>query len=223
MLWQVQIDHAGAICSRPIPARPAAPAAPAFHPLVVHDDEIDRHLTWASSGDPNHLLTEEQPRQLLQSFVGVCDALRAATGREPQFDSPRDIRHEIVWELTPDQRSKHKLLGGMGGRPGTGVLVLTNNRAQPVRQPVADRVPPEMEAVDLDYPSRSGLQEQLRTEGFRLHWVREEQTARRRQQGWDIVTVERDGRRVGFKVPPGMPSVDPSALLLMKRREPDKT
>lgn len=28
--------------------------------------------------------------------------------------TPNDIRHEIAWELTPHQRSKHKLLGGDG-------------------------------------------------------------------------------------------------------------
>jgi hypothetical protein len=40
----------------------------------------------------------------------------------------------------------------------------------------------------------------------------------RPEQGWESVVVERDGRRVGFKVPPGMPSVDPSALVLMNHR-----
>src|SRR5262245_6574042 len=48
--------------------------------------------------------------------------------------------------------------------------------------------------------------------GFKLHWVREEMVGRRRGEGWEIVVVADDGRRVTFKVPPGMPSVDPSAL-----------
>jgi hypothetical protein len=41
---------------------------------------------------------------------------------------------------------------------------------------------------------------------------------RRRGEGWELVVVADDGRHVMFKVPPGMPSVDQSALVLMKRR-----
>jgi hypothetical protein len=113
-----------------------------------------------------------------------------------------DIRHEIVWELTPDHRSKYKLLGGMGGRHGTAVLVLTHNRAQQRPDRVVNAAPPEVETVDLEFPARSGLQAELKTAGFRLRWVREEQAARRREQGWEAVVVERDGRRLTFKVPP---------------------
>lgn len=157
-------------------------------------------------------------RQLYDTFVGVCDALRVEAKREPQFDAPHEVRHEIVWELTSDHRSKHKLLGGTGGKAGTAVLVLTNNRAQQIRERVADMTPREVETVDTNYPSRSGLQDRLAAEGFGLHWVREEQVARRRGQGWELVVAEDNGRRVTFKVPPRMPSVDPSALILMKRR-----
>jgi hypothetical protein len=48
--------------------------------------------------------------------------------------------------------------------------------------------------------------------------IREEMVGRRRGEGWEVVVVADDGRRVTFKVPPGIPSVDPSALVLMKRR-----
>lgn len=98
------------------------------------------------------------------------------------------------------------------------MLVLTNNRAQARPEQVANAAPPEIEAVDLEFPSRSGLQAEMQAAGFRLRWVREETVARRRDQGWEAVVVERDGRRVAFRVPPGMPSVDPSALVLMKHR-----
>jgi hypothetical protein len=54
-------------------------------------------------------------------------------------------------------------------------------------------------------------------EGFRLHWVHEEMVGRRRSEGWEVVVVEDDRRRVEFRDPPAMPSVDPSALVLMKR------
>lgn len=78
--------------------------------------------------------------------------------------------------------------------------------------------PPELEAVDPNHPSRSGLQDRLAAEGFKLHWVREELVGGRRDEGWEVVVAEEDGRRVSFKVPPGMPSVDSAALILMKRR-----
>jgi hypothetical protein len=218
MLWQVRIDRDGRITGGPIPARAAAPPTPEFDPLIVNDGEGDRHLTWASRDEAVALLPEGEARQLYGTFVGLCDALRGETGREPQFDAPNDIRHEIVWELTRDHLSKHKLLGGTGGRHGTAVLVLTGNRARRGPERVANAAPPEVEAVDANYPARSGLQDRLTAEGFTLHWVREENVAGRREEGWEVVIVEDDGRRVTFRVPPGMPSVDPSALVLMKRR-----
>lgn len=218
MLWQVRIDREGNTSARPIAVRPAVPPAPEFRPLVLHDGEAERHLTWASRDDGLPHLPDGESRQLFGTFVAVCDALRTETQREPQFDAPNGIRHEIVWELTPDHRSKHKLLGGTGGRHGTAVLVLTNNRARPRPEHVVNAAPPEVEAVDLEFASRSGLQAEMQGAGFRLRWVREEQVARCRDQGWETVVVERVGRRVSFKVPPGMPSVDPSALVLMKHR-----
>jgi hypothetical protein len=218
MLWQVRIDREGGITSRPIPARAPAPQVPKFRPLVVKDGETDRHFTWASTGDPVDLLPEGQPRQLLGAYVRVCDALRQETNKEPQFDPPTEIRHEIIWELTPDQQAKHKLLGGRGGKPGTAVLVLTDNRAQAVGQLVADTTPPEVEWVDMDYQSRSGLQEEIRASGFKEHWVREELVARRRARDWEVVVAEHDGRPVTFRVASPNPSADPSALVLMKRR-----
>ena len=106
----------------------------------------------------------------------------------------------------------------MGGRHGTAVLVLTHNRAQPRPELVVNAAPPEVEAVDREFPARSGLQAELETAGFRLRWVREEQAAGRREQGWEAVVVERDGRRLTFNVPPAMPAVDPAVLVLMKHR-----
>ncbi|MGH9347908.1 MAG: hypothetical protein ACRD26_11660 [Vicinamibacterales bacterium] len=218
MLWQIRIARDGSISGRPIPARPGVAPGPELHPLIVNDGQANRHLTCASRDHGVALLPDGEPRQLFETFIPVCDALRADTRREPQFDAPNDIRHEIVWELTPDRRPKHKLLGGMGGRHGTSVLVLTHNRAQPRPERVVDEAPPEVEIVDPEFPERSGLQAELETAGFRLRWVREEQAARRREQGWEAVVVERDGRRLTFKVPPAMPAVDPAALVLMRHR-----
>ena len=97
--------------------------------------------------------------------------LRLETGREPQFNAPNDIRHEIVWELTPDYRSRHKLLGGMNGAHAMQILVLTGDRARAGVNLVENVAPPEVENVDLNYPARSGLQQRLAAEGFRLRWV----------------------------------------------------
>lgn len=217
MVWQLRIADDGSISGRPIAPRESEPAAPEFHPVVVNDGERDRHLTWAARDDGLPQLPEGEPRQLYETFGAVCDAVRAASGREPQFDAPNRIDHEIVWELAADHRSKRKLLGGMNGRAATSVLVLTDKRARPPQERVVDTAPPGIEAVDLDYPSRSGLQERLGADGFTVHWVREEMVGRRRREGWEIVIAEEDSRRVTFKVPPDMPSVDPSALILMKR------
>lgn len=101
MLWQIRIARDGAIDGRPIPVRPGVVPGPQFNPLILDDGERERHLTWASRDDALPRLVEGEPRQLFNTFIAVCDALRGATGREPQFDAPNDIRHEIVWELTP--------------------------------------------------------------------------------------------------------------------------
>lgn len=53
------------------------------------------------------------------------------------------IRHEIVWELTPDHLSKHKLLGGMGGKASTSVLVLIN-KAKRVLERIDNMTLPEI-------------------------------------------------------------------------------
>ena len=177
------------------------PPALEFRPLIVNDGEADRHLTWASRDDGLPHLPEGEPRRLFETFIGLCDTLRGKTNREPQFDAPNDIRHEIVWgaDAGPPLQTQAPR---QGGRQGTAVLVLTNNRAQARPERVANAAPPEIEAVDQQFPSRSGLQAEIEAAGFRLRWVREEDVARRREQGWDTVVVEPDGRRVAFKVRP---------------------
>jgi hypothetical protein len=131
MLSRIRIAPDGAITGRPIPPRGGVAPAPEFNPFVVNDGQQDRHLTWASRDAAVAQLIEGEPRQLYGTFIRVCDALRLETGREPQFNAPNDIRHEIVWELTPDHRSRHKLLGGMNGAHAMQVLVLTGDRARP--------------------------------------------------------------------------------------------
>ena len=149
MLSQIRIAPDGTISAVPLPPRQAGIVRPTFNPLVVNDGTADRYLTW-SARDPEHLIAHEgQPRQLYGTYTEICDALRTATGREPQFDRPNDIRHEIVWELTADHESKHKLLGGMDTKAGTAVLVLTDNPAKPPQRPkpTASSLPPVIEVV----------------------------------------------------------------------------
>jgi hypothetical protein len=217
-LWQIRIARDGSISGRPIPVRPGVAPAPEFHPFIVNDGQGNRHLTWASRDATIAQLIEGEARQLYGTFIRVCDALRLETDREPQFNAPKDIGHEIVWELAPDHRSRHKLLGGMSGVHALQVLVLSGERARPGVNLVENVAPPEVESVDLNYPDRSGLQQRLVAEGFRLRWVREEQVGRRCSDGWQVVIADVDGRRVSFKVPPGAPDVDPAALVLMKHR-----
>ena len=42
----------------------------------------------------------------------------------------RDIRGEIVYELSPDGRARRRLRGGRGGAAGQQVLVLTMKAAR---------------------------------------------------------------------------------------------
>lgn len=151
MLWQVRLGRDGRITGRPIPARAAEAPASEFHPLVVNDGEADRHLTWAARDGAIALLPEGEARQLHGTFGRLCDVLRVETHREPQFDAPNRIEHEIVWELTPDHRSRHKLLGGMGGKAATSVLVLTRTKALRVQEHIVNTTAPEVEAVDTKY------------------------------------------------------------------------
>lgn len=125
---QVRIAGIGTITAVPLSPRQTGPVTATFGPLVVNDGATDRLLTWRDR-DPVHLLPEAEPRQLFGTYTVICDALRRASGREPQFDRLDDIRHDIVWELSPDHRAKNKLLGGSGGGPASGVLVLTGDAA----------------------------------------------------------------------------------------------
>lgn len=95
-----------------------------FNPLVMNDNGVPRCFTWHSR-DPVYLINEDQQdQQLMEFFVPLCDALRKDSGMEPQFNLPDNIKGEIVYELSPDYRSKWRLLGGYGGDTGDQVLVL---------------------------------------------------------------------------------------------------
>lgn len=130
LLSQVRISDTGTVSAEPLPPPKVSGSAPVpkFNPLVVNDGFRDRLFTWHGR-DPVHLATEDDARQLGQFFVALCDALRHGSGREPEFQPQDDIRDDVVYELTPDHRARHRLLGGMGGGPGKAVLVLTNRPA----------------------------------------------------------------------------------------------
>lgn len=92
-------------------------------PLSVADGDQLRYFTWRGRGDVHLVGTETEPRQLLDSYVAICAAIRQE-GAEPQFDRPTDLTGEIVYELSEDFRAKWRVLGGAGGGPGTAVLVV---------------------------------------------------------------------------------------------------
>jgi hypothetical protein len=130
MHTHVRVHRDGHITSEPMPPRAgAAPPLSLLDPFIVHDGTARRELTWRGRDEVDALPSAEG-RQLLDTFRIICDALRQETGCEPQFDEPRRIEHPVVWELSPDHRTKHKLLGGMNGQPGLAILVLTDKPAQ---------------------------------------------------------------------------------------------
>ena len=130
MLSQIQETHSGTLAAEPIPPRAPAPAPPRFNPLVIQHDGNVWQVSWRERDPALHLLAEDQPKQLLHCYTAVCDALRRESGREPQFDRPDDIQHDIVWGLSPDHGVKYRLLGGMDGKAAQEVLVLTNAAAR---------------------------------------------------------------------------------------------
>jgi hypothetical protein len=130
MHTHVRVHRDGHITSEPMPPRAGtAPPLALLDPFVVYDGTAGRELTWRGRDEVDALPLAED-RQLMDTFRTICDALRMETGCEPQFDDPRRIGHPVVWELSPDHRTKHRLLGGMNGQRGTAVLVLTDRPAQ---------------------------------------------------------------------------------------------
>lgn len=130
MHTHVRVHRDGHITSEPMPPRAGAGPPPSFlDPFVVDDGIVRRELTWRGRDEVDALPLAED-RQMMDTYCTICGALRQETGCEPQFDDQRRIEHAIVWELSPDHRTKHRLLGGMNGQRGSAVLVLTDRPAQ---------------------------------------------------------------------------------------------
>lgn len=101
-----------------------------LNPLVLRQGGAERHFSWVGRGAV-HLVPQEEPaRQLYDFFTPLCDEIRLASGKEPQFDLPNKLTGDVVFELSDDMRAKWRLLGGMGGDAGTAVLVVTNKPAK---------------------------------------------------------------------------------------------
>jgi len=182
-----------------------------FKPLIVRDGNTERFFSWRDR-DPIHLVRgEEPPRQLLEFFVPLCDALRTDAGKEPEFNLPDDLRGEIVYELSPDMMAKWRLMGGSGGKPGKAILVLTSRPARQTSETIkSPRIEPVVRRVDLEYPSRSGLQGQLEADGYRVTWRRDDKP---RDDDAKPVVIDDDGEEFVLKVK------DPhSPLTLFKKR-----
>lgn len=211
---QVRMLDGNATVEPLAPPRARGDSPPRLAPLIVRDGMTDRHFSWRGR-DPVHLLTEDEPRQLGNFFVTLCDALRIETDNEPEFHLARDIRGEIVYEISPDHRSRSRLLGGMGGRPAPHVLVLTDRPARAVSTAVEANVPSDTKVVRSDYPSTSGLQARLEAEGYRVRWVRDDQIQRRQGEGWEGVVIEEIGAKVILKISGNGVDVDST---LMKRK-----
>ena len=101
MLSEIQTTPEGQMTAEPIPPRAAGTVQPQLNPLIIEDGSVQWRITWRGRDSTLHALPEDTPRQLLHSFKVVCDTIRRDSSREPQFDRRDDIRHEIVWGLTP--------------------------------------------------------------------------------------------------------------------------
>jgi hypothetical protein len=184
-------------------------------PLII-DAGGKRLFSWRGR-DPLHLIEgEEPPMQRLGYYTILCDALRAASGREPEFAAPERLTGELVYELSPDFQAKWRLLGGNDRRPGTAVLVLTERRAQGPASAVEGGGSGLNEVwVDLEYASRSGLQGRLEQSGFTVRWIRDDRLARAVElEGWEKVVEQGDLGPQIFKVS----SSDSNLTLAKKRR-----
>jgi hypothetical protein len=217
---QVRIGNAYMARVEPLPPpRVSAMSRRAVsQPLIVRVGNDDRYFSWRGrDADAVHLVPrEEELRQLFEAYMRICDAIRRDSGREPQFDLPNDLRGEVVYELSADGEARWRLLGGMGGKAGKAVLVLTDRPSRPVDEHIESTAPPEDEWVDAEYANASGLSTQLEEQGFSIHWVRDDRLEKRRRLGWEPVIVEKDGRRFIPKQKPLAPDVDPAVLVLMK-------
>lgn len=186
LVAQIEIGRDGRVRVTPLPPRPSGTLLPSLIPLMLTDGSMARSFSWRGR-DPVHLLSEEAPRQLGTFFVPLCDALRAETSREPEFQSRDRLNGDIVYELTPDHRARWQLLGGMGGQPGTAILVLTeaparNATSPSVRQsstPVPATRPPDV-AVALLQLHKTGVHDilnvsapvdPLQRDALQQHWI----------------------------------------------------
>lgn len=109
------------------PTADAAAYARRFSPLTIEHEGRTRYFTWHGQ-DPLHLVEkEDEPRQLGRVAAPLCEALHQIPGLHPRFNLASRIRGEIVYELSPDFRTKWKLLGGRSDGTGDQVLVLVPN------------------------------------------------------------------------------------------------
>jgi hypothetical protein len=156
---------------------------------------------------------EEPPAQLMEFYVALCDELRKASGREPQFCLSNQITGDIVYELAKDLTARWPLLGGNGGKPGQAILVLTarsaDKRGSHVEQPGVPA--PNVKYVDLDYPAESGLKSRLEAEGWDVTWRRDD---RPRNDEAVPVTDEQYGMEYVYK----LRGPDTDQTLYKKRR-----
>ena len=73
-----------------------------------------------------------------------------------------------------------------------------------------------MKWVNLQFPARAGIEEELRAQGFKLQWAAEDQLAELIDvEGWEVEVIERDGKRFILRVADRVRR----SLTLIKKRE----
>ena len=97
-----------------------------LNPLILKDHGLERRFCWEGRGTINRVKNETEPRQLHEFKTTLLEALREQSGLNPIFCYSDTILGEVVFELSSDFKSKWRLLGGIGDKPGDRVLVLQN-------------------------------------------------------------------------------------------------
>ena len=95
-----------------------------FNPIVLDDKGRKRYFSWHSRDSVHLIEVDGQDQQLRDFLVPLRDAICEHSEMKPQFSFPKDLKGEIVYEISSDFQSKWRLLGGSGDEPGDQVLVV---------------------------------------------------------------------------------------------------
>lgn len=144
-------------------------------------------------------------------FVIIDDKEVYHFGASLKDAGKRVFRLSKIENATERQKLKERFEAAWGGPKDASFDTASQSV---IRQ--APTAEPEVKWVNLQYPARAGIEDELRAQGFKLYWSAEDQLAERIDvERWEIAIIERDGKRFILKV------ADPvrRSLTFMKKRE----